>query len=177
MSETTFDPFEYEQPFWEPIGQFVINFGYLESSVNWAIGGLLQIHYRQTEAVTSQIINLRSRIRLIEKLCWLLTADVQHRETISEIIKEIADLNSYRNRLLHGPWGAYSIPPSGEGYWQKLYVGSQDFKYKMFEAKLSDITENTNRIVHAKVDLTNLVQDVIREREALIESDPSPDTP
>ena len=61
--------------------------------------------------------------------------------------------------------------------WQKLYVGSQDFKYKTFEAKLSDITENTNRIVHAKVDLTNLVQDVIREREALIESDPSPDTP
>lgn len=61
----------YEQPFWEPIGQFVIAFGTLEAKVDHAIALLLAVHNRQAEAVTSQIKNLSARINLIQQLVHL----------------------------------------------------------------------------------------------------------
>ncbi len=176
MSDTTFDPSQYEQPFWEPIGQFVIQFGYLEMNVDWSMTALVQIHSRQGEAIASQIISLRSRIRLLEKLCQLITDDAGHRETMGEIVEEIVDLNTYRNRLLHGPWGSYHIPPSGEASWQKIYVGSQDFKYKNFSVILSELRTNTSRIVQVSSRLTNVVQEVLRARDSRDESSPSRDT-
>ena len=50
-SVSDFDLLQFERPFWEPLGQFVVKFGYLEMRVDWAIGGLLRIHDRQGEAV------------------------------------------------------------------------------------------------------------------------------
>ena len=165
MAEQSFDPKLYEKPFWQPIGQSVIAFGYLEMGVNNAITNLLQIHHRQGEAVTSQILNLRARIQLIEKLCFLITPDTDHRHEVREIIKEIADLNTYRNGLLHGPWAAFVTVPQGEGYWSKLDVNPQNFKYREFRVKLSDLKPYTKRVIQARVRLDNFIQQVMKDRQ------------
>lgn len=167
-----FDPVQFERPFWEPIGIFVIQFGYLEHNVDWAVTALLQIHMRQGEAVTSQILSLRARTRLVEKLCYLITADDTHRSEISNLVGKIQELNSFRNRLLHGAWGAYVSPPKGEGYWQKTYVRSQDFKYKSFDVRLDKIIENTSEITQTGIRLMNLVQEIIRNRQTEHTDDP-----
>ena len=171
------NPVEYEEPYWEPIGQFVIRFGYLEKTIDTSITGLLELHTRQGEAVASQILNLRSRIRLIEKLCYLVTADTEHRKAVTEIVEEIVKLNTYRNGLLHGQWGSYHMSGNEESYWSKLDVNPQNFKYREFQVRLSELTTNLKRITAADVRLSNFIQQVLNDHHQSSEQPPSPDTP
>ena len=177
MKRPIINPDEYEEPYWKPIGQFVIRFGYLEKTIDWSITSLLELHNRQGEAVASQILNLRSRIRLIEKLCYLVTADPVGRKTVTEIVKEIVELNSYRNGLLHGQWGSYHMSASEEFYWSKLDVNPQNFKYREFQVRLSELTANLERIRQADMRLGNFIQQVMKDRQQSGEQPPSPDTP
>lgn len=165
VQDPVIDLQKLEQPFWEPIGQFVIHFGYLEKTIDLSIASLLGLHHRQGEAVASQVLNLRSRIRLIEKLCYLATNNNAHRKAITEIIEEIIELNSYRNGLLHGSWGAYHMPTSTEHYWAKLDVNPQNFKYREFKVKLSELLNSLQRITEVNIRLSNSVQSISAELE------------
>lgn len=170
------NPVEYEEPYWEPIGKFVIRFGYLEKTIDWSITSLLELHTRQGEAVASQILNLRSRIRLIEKLCYLVTADTEHRKAAVEIVEEIVKLNSYRNGLLHGQWGSYHMSANEEFYWSKLDVNPQNFRYREFHVKLSELMANLERLDEANMRLSNFIQQVMNDYRQSREQIPSPDT-
>jgi hypothetical protein len=66
------DPDLERRPFWEPIGQFVMEFGFLESGVVGAIHRALLLHEMQGEALTSQIKNLSTRISLAQQLLLVL---------------------------------------------------------------------------------------------------------
>jgi hypothetical protein len=161
MVGPTLNPDDYERPFWEPIGQFVIRFGYLERSVDHAIASLLKIHERQGEALASQIASLRSRIRLIEKLSYLLTSDEAQREAATGIVDEVIELNSYRNSLVHGPWGSFHVSAREELYWSKLTTNPQNFKTREFQVKLSELKANTNRVTQADARLGNFIQQLL----------------
>jgi hypothetical protein len=140
-------------------------FGSVEKRVDEAIGNLLAIHGRQAEAITSQIKNLSARISLISRLVILLTNDVTSRARATEITKELRRLNTYRNNVVHGSWGAYHMPgdPSEEPYWSKLRVDGNNFKIKGFEVRLSELKKNRNDAVIVSVELTNFALEVIRD--------------
>ena len=121
--------------------------------------------------------NLRSRIRLIEKLCYLVTADTEHRKAVTEIVDEIVKLSAYRNGLLHGQWGSYHMSGNEESYWSKLDVNPQNFKYREFQVRLSELTTNLKRITAADVRLSNFIQQVLNDHHQSSEQPPSPDTP
>ena len=158
-----FDPDKFESQFWQPIGKFVISFGYLERDVDWAIAALLQVHLRQGEAITSQIKNLSARIRLINKLCKLLTANDADRKIMKAICSKITLCNIYRNNLVHGPWGAQLIQ---ENAWQKHRVEPQDFKVKWFELRLNELEEKIALVRSTGPELINFVQKILKNRAA-----------
>ena len=118
MSATLDDLIKFEEPYWEPIGKYVIAFGHLEKQVNWAITVLLSVHERQGGTITSQIISFRSRIRLMEKLVRLLVKSPILRIYAAWHTNELYAQNSFRNNLVHGEWGGYFYIDGG--YWQKL---------------------------------------------------------
>jgi hypothetical protein len=151
------------RPFWEPIGCFVIRFGYLEKEIDVAIGYLLIVHNRQSEAVTSQIKNLSGRINLIHRLVVLLTSDKTVRQRAMEITKELRRLNTYRNNLVHGPWGGYVSTTGGDGYWLKNRFDGNDFKTKVFEVRIDDIKANTNAAAKVRAELSNFSRDVTKK--------------
>lgn len=160
--EAEWDPIQYERPFWEPLGRMVINFGHLEKTVDWAIGAFLRVHERQGEAVTSQILNLASRIKLITKLCNLLTSDAEERRAIKAMEIRISALNTFRNQVVHGQWGAYHV---NEKAYTKVSVNPRNFEYKSVSITVPEIEATAGECFTLSVDLTNLTQKIIREYE------------
>ena len=124
----------------------------------------------------TSILSLHARISLIEKLCLLLTADVDQRKEMGKIAKEILALNTYRNDLVHGPWRGFVTPSADkEAYWQKISV-KRNFKHKVVEIRLSEIQANTNRTIQANARLTTLVQAILREQQQKSNLPPSNDS-
>jgi hypothetical protein len=154
------DLHEFSRPFWQPIGQFVMAFGQLEREINTCIGYLLVIHQRQGEVVTSQIKNLVARINLIRRLVILLTADTAIREKAKDLTDELRRLNAYRNKLLHGPLGIYSVQG---GYWTKQHFDGNDFKTKTFEVHADEIVANANAAIRVRCDLSNFSREVAND--------------
>lgn len=169
LAPKPFDPDEFERDFWEPIGRYVITFGFLEKEVDWSIGKLLSVHDRQAEAVTSQIKNMSARIRLIRKLVYLLVHSNILRMYANLYTNELRVQNSFRNNLVHGPWTAYSM---SDGYWQKVRVDGNDFKYKTFEVHKQEIEDMRIGAFHLKNRLSNFSSAVVNAYETGVESIP-----
>ncbi|MEQ8444126.1 MAG: hypothetical protein RIM72_08670 [Alphaproteobacteria bacterium] len=143
--------------FAEPIGTFVFAFGYLEHQLDAAIGALLRIESsRESDAITAQIQSVAAKARLVQQLVKIQTENCQLREEAERVAKEIARINTYRNRLIHGPWNAFFHGNSEEPSWQKLSTDPQNFKTKAFGVKISDIKNNTSAAYKAMTDVGNL---------------------
>jgi hypothetical protein len=158
--------FQYETPYWEPIGQFIIAFGVLEARVDNCIGALLIVENRQAQDVTSQIKNFSSRISLVQQLTHRLTKrESKYRAQIKEITVELRKLNTYRNSLVHGPWGSFTEYHDGEteSHWSKIRLDGNDFKYKQFHIRLSELKTNTNLVTITCVKMVNLISSVVKE--------------
>jgi hypothetical protein len=155
------DPIGHQKPFWQPIGKFVFAFGYLEKDIDWCISALLQIDAtRQGPSVASQIRNLSSRIALVQALFKLLTADSTQRSEMKEIVKKLKTFSTFRNALLHGPWGAYMVESKT---WQKVRLNPQNFKMQTTEVTVENIESHALDIIQTGVKLLNLVQTVAKE--------------
>lgn len=158
------DPIAHQRPFWQPIGKFVFAFGYLEKDIDWCISGLLQIdEISQGPSVASQIRNLSSRIELVQALFKLLTSNAAQRNEMKEIVKKLKTFSTFRNALLHGPWGAYALESKT---WQKPRLNPQNFKMQITEITAENIENHARDIVQTGVDLLNLVQTVAKEHAA-----------
>lgn len=161
------DPFnDLAQPFWEPIGKFVFAFGYLEFHVDNAVGTLTQLHSRQTEAIAAQIQSVPAKARLIEKLVTLLTTDEKIRFEAKKIRATISSVNTFRNKLLHGPWGGCVTEPPNEIYWTKIYVDPQSFKFKTVDIRVSEINKNEHLAWKAISEVGTLAKSAVAARAA-----------
>lgn len=155
------DPIAHQRPFWQPIGKFVFAFGYLEKDIDWCISALLKIdEIRQGPSVASQIRNLSSRIALVQALFKLLTADATQRREMKEVVEKLKIFSTFRNTLLHGPWGAYFVERK---MWQKPRLNPQNFKMQTTEITVDDIENNARDVIQVGVKLLNLVQRVAKE--------------
>lgn len=154
------DPISYQRPFWEPIGKFVFAFGYLEKDIDWCISALLQIdQIRQGPSVASQIRNLSSRIELVQALFKLLTSDLDERNEMKGIVKQLKTFSTFRNALLHGPWGMYGIHNKT---WQKPRLNPQTFKMQVTEITVAAIEDHARDVVATGSQLLRLVQEVAK---------------
>jgi hypothetical protein len=161
---TASDPSQYERPFWEPIGRFVFQFGYLEKDVDWSVESLLETSHSRAAAVTHKIKNLSARAELIHTLTNLRTRDDALKQRMTILQAELIDLNSFRNNLVHGAWGAYFVE---ESKWQKVRIETQvRRKTKVFHFTVSDIEERTLRTTKASLALVNLVQKILHAQPA-----------
>ena len=149
------------EPYWMLIGEFVTTFGTLESNIDWALGAMLKIHPRQSDAVFAQMQSVKGKCKLLEKLCSLITKDKDYRSRIKKLSSNIESINAYRNKLIHGPWRAF-VEEKKTQYWQKIYVNPQNFKYKSFNDVLSELREKRNSTITTSVSLVNLTQEILR---------------
>jgi hypothetical protein len=150
-----------ERAFWQPIGQFVFAFGRIENQIDWCISALLQADdSRREPSVASQIRNLCSRIALVEALFQLLTTERKRRAELQSILRELRAVTKFRNGLLHGPWGAYSVDQRS---WKKPRTDPTDLSPGSFEVTIEQIDEQTRRAVRIGEELSNLVRQVAEQ--------------
>lgn len=170
--QTSSDPDANRREFWEPIGQFVMEFGFLERQIDGIIWRALFLHEMQGEALTSQIRNLSTRIHLAQRLLLILHTNTAQPKAIERLMATTIKLNKFRNDLVHGPWGLYDMTHQ---FWEKTSVTGHDFKPKMFRVKRQEILDNINRTRETREALAKLTDSVVREY--LTEHGASPGTP
>lgn len=155
------EPASNETQFWRPIGQFVFAFGRIENQIDWCVSALLQADdSRREPSVASQIRNLCSRVALVEALFQLLTTERKRRAELRGILRELRAVTKFRNGLLHGPWGAYSVDQRS---WQKPRTDPTDLSPGAFEVTIEQIDEQTRRAVRIGNELSNLVRQVAEQ--------------
>jgi len=146
------------RPYWEPIGQFVMEFGFLERDIDDVIWQALFLHKMQGEALTSQVKNLSARINLAQQFLLILHIEASQPQQIKQVMKEIGELNSFRNNLVHGPWGLYDLKLH---FWEKTKVDGHNFKPKTFQIRRQDIMDNIKRLQNTRKLLAKLTQSII----------------
>jgi hypothetical protein len=163
---------QFRRPFWEPIGQFVMEFGRLESAVDGVLHKALLLHERQGHALTSQIRSLSTKLDLAQELLLIMVTNTAQPVPIKSLVKEIVSLNTFRNNLVHGAWGMYDL--AGQ-FWEKTWVEGRAFKTKTFRVKRDEVIAAINRAREAREALTRLSNGVVREFLAEVKHVPWPD--
>ena len=119
------DPTIVEKPFWEPIGRYVFQFGYLERDVDWSLSALLKLEYiTHGQVLFSQISSLPSKLKLLSTLTRKATSSKGHRDAIDDLIDLIDEQRQFRNSLVHGGWGNYSEQGDLK-CWQKIEISGR----------------------------------------------------
>ncbi len=158
------DPYEYERPFWAPIGQFVMAFGYLERDIGVSITRLLQLHDRlQGGALLTKIKSTDALIDLFEPLLKALNREPERVEKAKELVQRLKEANTFRNGLLHGPWLAYFVE---DGQFQKLSKKSPSAATQPHKFTVTEIGDRTREVMKVQGDLGSFVQDVLKEHRA-----------
>jgi hypothetical protein len=176
-----YDPLEHERPFWEPIGRFVFNFGYLERDVDWALSVLLKLEYfAEGQTVFGQIRNLSGRILLLGALCNRSTKNPDYRAEIKSISKGLIEANAFRNRLVHGAWAGCFVfpekPPEERLEWQKNGINPNSLKFSHTQISIKEINAQYRAVMTLKAAVKNLAQKIAAERTASAPPTPSDDT-
>lgn len=169
--QTSSDPDANRREFWEPIGEFVMEFGFLESAVDGVIHRALLLHEMQGETLTSQIRNLSTKISLAQQLLLILHTNSAQPAQIRAAMEATTKLNKFRNNLVHGPWGVYDLT---HHFWEKNWVEG-GFKRKTFRVKREEILENISRARETRETLIKLRDSVVREFLAEMKHVPWPD--
>lgn len=88
----------------EKLGEMIIGFQMLESSVNHAIHGLLTLPLSHSEMILAEM-SFRNKLNLLS----CLSDEILHQhkdllDALKEVIKEINKIEGERNRLVHSTW-------------------------------------------------------------------------
>lgn len=168
-----------EQLFYEPIGRYVFQFGYLERDIDWALSALTGMEYQtQGSMIFSQIKSLPSKIKLLAALTPKITKTESLRNQMAEICSELDEQRNFRNALVHGPWNGYSfnsVNPQ-DGAWQKLYISTR-LNFSTFEVSIKDLEDNQTKVIALSAKLVNLIQEILCERSSTVAPPPSHDKP
>jgi hypothetical protein len=143
----------------------------LERAIDGVIHRALLLHEMQGEALTSQIRSLSTKIGLAEQLLLVLHTNSAQPPQIRAVMKVTAELNKFRNNLVHGSWGLYDLT---QHFWEKSWVEG-NFKRKTFRVKREEILENINRARETREALLNLRDNVVREFLAEMKHVPWPE--
>ena len=154
-------PDHYAQ-FYEPIGHFIISFSSLEQQVHHAISRFLHLgdlpsSFLIEEALAFQIKNFRGRIDLLSSIMHLRIPEGPTRDQFNDIIKQIRELNDFRNNLVHGPWQVgWKVAAPDEKIATKVRFSAQKkLTWRSREITARQINQKTKQITQTLVDLVN----------------------
>ena len=152
-----------QQPFWEPIGRFVFNFGLLERLIDERLSELMDIEYVDHGMYALSTMDLLTRANLLRVYCR--KDDPAPQAEMKTIYLELEELNTFRNNLVHGPWTSYMQTDPDEGSsWQKTRV-SRRFKTQFFDVRRDQINDKTTAIEGIKTRLTRLCRQLTEARK------------
>src|SRR5690348_16536306 len=107
---------QLEKEYWEPVGRFIFAFGDLERLVDEFLIDLLGIDYRIAGKFTLSEIDFLARANLLKAFCRGTAAEKE----MKEVVTEIEQLNTFRNRLIHGTWSAHFESTEGNTHFHKI---------------------------------------------------------
>ncbi|HMJ30206.1 MAG TPA: hypothetical protein VK512_15970 [Xanthobacteraceae bacterium] len=163
-----------EQPFWEPIGRFVFNFGLLERNIDMALIVLLGTETEVGEFVLKPIQSIPPKLNMLEALTRMRVGDHDLLNDMEVLTKELSDLNTFRNDLVHGGWYQFFGSKAGKIHgWNKKKI-TKTYKQRIFSATVDDINTMDAKIKRLGVDLIAVAGRAIDVGRA-IERLPSPD--
>jgi hypothetical protein len=138
------------------LGLYAMEFVALESQVDISIGIFLRIpHEPHAIILTSAIFNVSTRLDILHSLVNAVVAPEKMTAELDSCLKEIRELNAYRNWILHNTWAGFEPPDtwpkarwiiSGNSKWQNrpftpTAIEANATKCKATKLKLRKLTK------------------------------------
>ncbi|TPI55857.1 hypothetical protein FJ417_23530 [Mesorhizobium sp. B3-1-7] len=140
------------QHFLPALGFIAVRQTQMDKAVNQSIGDLTGLDHSSLIALLSPVMNLSTRVEMLERLIPLKIEDIVDRCKLVAIAREVRDLNSLRNRLIHDLPYAYS--PSEDSL---MFVRSETWTDPQVKASLpkhvtpEGLYELGNRMLQAEI--------------------------
>lgn len=144
-----------------------MNFVILENQVNHAVGVFLSLPtVKMRQLLTSAIHSVSTRLDILQSLVNGCRMTKQLRVDLNACVKQVRELNGYRNWLLHDAWIGYN---EATGEWAKLRPRTDKkltYQTKAFSSKA--ISAEDRKCIRTLVRLSKLTRrfDEYRERLA-----------
>ena len=138
-----------EEEFFEPIGEMMWAFGWLDHQVDLALISLLQVDRLEVvQAVLSQIGRFEAKIDLFSQLANLRFSDSSKAELIKQIHDDLDEVNGKRNHIVHGRGSSFVWPPLRIAI-SRDRPQSEKFGTKRYFYEPQEISEITNKMIKA----------------------------
>lgn len=125
---------------------------------------MLQLHDRlQGQVLVAEIRNTDTLLNLFVPLLKALSREPKRSKEAKALVERLRSVNTFRNDLLHGPWGAYFAE---DGQFQKLNKKSSSATVKAYHFTVAEIENQTCEVMQVQGDLKKFVQDVLNEHRA-----------
>lgn len=158
-------------PLWPVIGRFVTRFAELEMWVNDIIGLLLNLKPETAQALTSAIMNLSTRLDILNSLIERLDMSEDHRATLQQIADRTIALNAFRNWLIHEPWigRSYDQEPSKAVYLKRRMRASRGTrKWQTKTFTVTEVETQFKESVQVSRLATDFINSILNERREQI---------
>jgi hypothetical protein len=137
----------YDSDFYEPIGRLIMQFGFLEFHIDHWLSALGADHPKLRKAN-----NLNNKITLYGQLIDHHTTEPNDLAERDRLVQQMRELNTFRNRVVHGPWSAYLVEKKA---WQKLSVNRQNATHQFFEVTADEIRAAAISVVRTHGEASN----------------------
>ena len=111
------------------VGEFLISFSILEQELNIAIADFLHDDCHETGFVIIEKLTTSNKIDLFYKMYVRLESfnNKKHKAILDKLRKQLNELNSFRNNVVHANWQSLTKEIEASGYWKEkwAYCGSR----------------------------------------------------
>ncbi|TIL56053.1 MAG: hypothetical protein E5Y79_31540 [Mesorhizobium sp.] len=137
----------YDSDFYEPIGRLIMQFGFLEFDIDHWLSALGADQPKLRKAN-----NLNNKITLYGQIIDQHTTEPNDLAERDRLVQQMRELNTFRNRVVHGPWSAYLVEKKA---WQKLSVNRQNATHQFFEVTADVIRAAASDLAKIQVDASH----------------------
>ncbi|MGX9575762.1 hypothetical protein [Mesorhizobium sp. f-mel] len=148
----------YESEFYEPIGRLIMQFGFLEFHMDHWLSALGADHVMLRKAH-----NFNGKISLYGELVDRHTTQPNHLAERGRLVEEMRELNTFRNRVVHGPWNAYFVEKKT---WQKIWFNRQNATHHYFEVTANEIRAAASSVVRIRGEASNFAFGFLTPKKA-----------
>ncbi|WP_192356299.1 hypothetical protein [Mesorhizobium mediterraneum] len=142
----------YDSEFYEPIGRLVMQFGMLEFHMDHWLTALAEYKQSYDRATLGQVRNFSTKITMYGQFIAYRTTERRDLVERDRLVKAMRELNTFRNRVIHGPWNGYLVEKKA---WQKLSFNPQNFTNHVFEVTADEIRAAANDVAKIQVEASH----------------------
>lgn len=144
------------------IGQFLIDFSYLEHEINLAIAEIIHDDFAETGYVIIEKLQVHDKIELLYKMYVRFESfkDKKNKDILDKIQQQLKSVNTFRNNIVHANWQSLSR----DGFVRTKIIVDNDEGFVKFKK-----VQITPKIIREKIkEIRKLIEQLDEYKEIVL---------